>query len=125
MPPDDELNFVGRYEWGEVRADAPDPNAGGASHHYEIRCCAVPDGPLVTTTIQFQHGPRAVEGSTLGILDEHLLMIIADRMRAFEAGPFAHPANARVLAYVSAASAALRERAEERRARGVLGKNEK
>ena len=52
-------------------------------------------------------------------------MILRDRLRDFEAGPLAHPATGRALAYIEAASHALKERAAERRARGVLGRNEK
>lgn len=116
-----ELTCIGEYEWGSVWADDRDPNAGGASHWYEVR------GPTgdIYMTVQFQHGPRAVEDSVRGALDEHLFMISADRLRAFQAGPFAHPSNERALAYVEAASMGLKERAAERRARGVLGKNEK
>ena len=122
MEPDDSngLHRIGEYEWGTVWADERDPNAGGASHHYEIR---LDNGDRCV--VQFQHGPRAVAGSIKGILDEHLFQISMDRLRSFQAGPFAHPSNDRALAYIEAASHAMRERAAERRARGVLGKNEK
>jgi|TARA_R100000501_G_C2585775_1_gene87429 hypothetical protein len=112
---------VGEHEWGAVWADGRDPDAGGASHHYEVRG---PDGE-VYVSVRFQHGPRALDSSAQGALDEHLFMVSMDRLRAFQEGPFAHPSNERALAYVEAASSALRERAAERRARGVLGKNEK
>ena len=52
------------------------------------------------------------------------MMILRARLAACQQGPFAEPANARAHAYISAASAALRERAEGRRARGVLGTNQ-
>lgn len=114
------MHLVGEYEWGTVYTDEHDSNAGGASHDYVVSL----DGGG-RCEIQFQHGPRKLDTSIQGILDEHLLMIVADRMRAFQDGPFSHPANASVLAHVEAASAALRERAEERRKRGVLGTNQK
>ena len=116
----EDMRHIGEYEWGNVYADKRDPNAGGASHHYRVY---LDDGQVCD--VQFQHGPRLVEGSASGVLDEHLLMILRDRMEAFQKGPFAHPSNARALAYIEAASCALRERAAERRARGVLGKNER
>ena len=114
------MHCVGEYEWGTIYADERDPNAGGASHEYRIH---LDNGEV--QEIRFQHGPRNVDGSARGILDEHLFQVSMDRLRAVEAGPFAHPSNARALAYIEAAAAALRERAAERRARGVLGKNEK
>ena len=116
----ENMYYVGEYEWGTIYANDRDPNAGGASHEYRIH---LDNGEV--QEIRFQHGPRNVEGSTRGILDEHLIQVLADRLRAFQAGPFAHPSDARALAHIEAASAALRERAAERRARGVLGKNEK
>lgn len=114
------MHVVGRYEWAEVRANERDPNAGGASHEYRI---ALDEGG--GTAILFQHGPRSEATSIRGVLDEHLLMIVADRLEAFQAGPFAHPSNLDALDHVQAARKVLKERAEERRVRGVLGKNEK
>lgn len=113
------------YEWCEVWADERDPNAGGASHEYRVDGWPLkPDDPIPGyAEVNFQHGPRGVEGSKRGCLDDHILAIVEDRMAGFQAGPFAHPKNAEALEHIQAARTALRERAEERRARGVLGEN--
>ena len=115
------MKSIGTYEWAGVFADGRDPDAGGASHAYKVRLA---DGADVAS-VQYQRGARNLPDSVVGVLDEHLLMIVMDRLRAFQAGPFAHESNARALAYIEAASHALKERAAERRARGVLGRNEK
>lgn len=114
------MRLIDKYEWGTIYADLRDPDAGGASHEYTIGL----GGTVADLVIQFQHGPRNVEGSVMGILDDHLLSVIEDRLDSFMGGPFACEATNRALAYVRAAQNALRERAEERRARGVLGLNQ-
>lgn len=108
-----------------IRITAADkPGPGGANHYYLVTA-----GPLVrrveVASIQYQMGPRDEEGSTPGVLDSCLLAIIADRMKSFQAGPFACPANDLVLNAVHGAIRVLKARADERAARGVLGKNEK
>lgn len=118
--PDGCFHSIDKYEWGTVVADARDPKAGGASHVYKVRA-----GSNTLAVVRFQHGPRNVKGSTVGALDDHMLAIVQDRLAAFQAGPFAHPSNELALEHVKEARRMLRERAEERRARGVLGKNEK
>lgn len=100
--------------------DERDPKAGNASHLYGIQF----GGPKDVCRIQFQHGPRGVEGSSPGIFDDDLLAIIQDRMEAFQAGPFACAENALALDAVKGARAALSLRAARRIAQGVLGANE-
>ena len=119
------MRIVDTYEWGSVVADEHDPNAGGASHHYTVDEASPGIGCArqVFASVQFQHGPRKEADSVMGALDDHLLAISQDRLEAFQAGPFAHPSNQVALEHVKAARKALRDRAEERRARGVLGKN--
>ena len=121
-----DMHKIDSYEWCDVWADDRDPNAGGASHKYEVRHYPPLEGGAYHTyaIAEYQHGPRNVEGSERGCLDDHVLAIAEDRLEAFQAGPFAHAKNAEALEHVRAARTALRERAEERRARGVLGKNE-
>lgn len=99
--------------------DPKDPNAGGASHTYGIQY----GGPKDVVQIQFQHGPRAVDGSTAGVFDDDLLAIIQDRMECFQAGPFACAENAAALEGVKAAREALGARVATRIAKGVLGVN--
>ncbi len=111
--------------------DERDPDAGGASHHYSVMSMDMEkDGDSYISQhldVQYQHGGRAVEGSTKGIVDEVLYAIIIDRLECFLAGPFGggpDGANARELKLVKECLAIRRGRADERAARGVLGKNE-
>ena len=114
----------------EVEKDAPDPNAGGASHRYDV----LMREPLTeqhserlvrVARIQFQHGPRHVDGSTPGCLDSVLLAIVLDRLRAFQAGPFPSRQNALVITKLEEALHWMHNRAHERARRQVLGKNER
>lgn len=124
------MNKISEYEWCSVWCDERDAKAGGASHRYMIIGPSDSGGgPLdnapVFANVQFQHGPRLAPDSTRGALDDSLLAIAQDRLEAFQAGPFAHESNQAALDHIKAARKALSDRAEERRSRGVLGKNEK
>lgn len=101
--------------------DEKDPNAGGAHHLYGIQY----GGPHDLCRIQFQHGPRGVDGSVGGIFDDDLLAIVQSRMEDFQAGPFACEENAAALAGIEAARSALSLRVARRISKGVLGLNEK
>ena len=100
--------------------DERDPKAGNAHHTYGIQY----GGPKDVCRIQFQHGPRGVEGSTPGVFDDDLLAIIKDRLTGFQSGPFACVENADALAAVQAARERLGLRVARRIAQGVLGANE-
>ena len=115
-----------------------EPGPGGANHLYrvDVRLTADPDwttpqygsvGRLRNTvaSVQFQRGPRDEPGSTPGIIDTVLLAIVADRLRAFQAGPFACDENGHALERVKMAMKFLKHRANERAKRGVLGKSKK
>lgn len=91
-----------------------------ASHLYVAKI----DGKEVLR-IQFQEGPRDEPGSTPGVLDSVLLAIIEDRMNGFNAGPFSDRLNAIVATNAQTARLFLKERADQRARRGVLGKNVK
>lgn len=118
----------------EIEADEPGP--GGASHKYRVYVdisgtqraydsgCTGQARENVAE-IQYQRGPRAEDGSTPGVLDSVLLAIVADRMESFQAGPFASTYNSNALVHVRQAMRELKFRADERAARGVLGKNVK
>lgn len=109
--------------------DAPGP--GGAHHLYHAFIEVASGDPDIgrrqepVLFVQYQKGPRNEPGSTPGVLDSVLLAIVKDRMESFQAGPYASPYNARVLSGVDAALGALKDRADERAVRGVLGKNQK
>lgn len=97
-----------------------DPGAGGANHHYSI----VDDSEdgVVDTAIEFQNGPIN-EAGVNGVTQEILLAIVIDRLRSFQAGPFACPENADALAHATEALEALKSRTKARMARGVEGRN--
>lgn len=100
--------------------DDRDPKAGNGSHTYGIQY----GGPQDICRIQFQHGPRGVEGSTAGVFDDDLLAIIEDRMAGFQTGPFACVENETALNAIRTAREALGLRVARRIAQGVLGLNE-
>ena len=100
--------------------DERDPKCGNASHTYGIQY----GGPKDVARVQFQHGPRGVEGSTAGVFDDDLLAIVEDRMAGFQSGPFACPENQAALEAIQCARSYLGLRVARRIAQGVLGANE-
>ena len=98
-----------------------EPGAGGANHRYKIH------GPVGSHfghwNIDFQNGPIQ-EAGVNGITQEALLAIVIDRLRSFQAGPFACQDNENALAYCELALDCLKDRTRERLARGVEGKTE-
>ena len=109
-----------------------DPGAGGAHHVYWInwkahREVGTAKGGYTlpqTCLIPFQNGPIKEFGVN-GITQEALLAIIIDRLRCFQAGPFACEDNAVALAQCQSALHTLQNRTRTRMARGVEGTNEK
>ena len=109
-----------------IRSDERDPNGGGASHRYEADITeTVTAGRIPILSIQFQHGPRREEGSKPGCTEAVLLAILIDRLRGFQAGPYACRENAIMLTKLEECLHWTRARADERARRGVLGKNAK
>lgn len=117
--------------------DAPHP-VNGAHHQYLLlrKLTAdektriygeghMTDSDVLETvgTIQFQRGPRNVADSTPGTLDGAVLAVVIHRYECFQAGPFACAENEEVLAHLRAAQQLIIQRAQERAARGVLGRN--
>lgn len=99
--------------------DERDPKCGNASHRYGIQW----GGPKDVTVVQFQHGPRGVDGSTPGVFDDDLLAIVQDRLEGFQSGPYACPENQIALDAVKAAREGLGVRVARRISQGVLGAN--
>lgn len=95
-----------------------EPGQGGACHEYGMRHVDSPDHYDVR--INFQNGPLLEEGYN-GISQEALLAIVEDRLKCFQAGPYATGDNAEALAHVQAAMECLHRRTKERMARGVEG----
>ena len=100
-----------------ITLEPDDPGPGGASHWYIARNA----GRDIVARVQFQYGPRNAEGSIPGITEAVLYAILLDRLRAFQAGPYACPENARQIAHLEAALAECNARADARAERGVLG----
>ena len=103
-----------------------EPGQGGANHEYEI---SYPGGiglnaqghnavGQVVHRVSFQNGPIKMVGVN-GITGEALLAIEIDRLRSFQAGPYASPENGAALSDCISALTWLQERTRKRIARGV------
>lgn len=106
-----------------------EPGQGGACHIYAVEHCARRDDqPLRETNgrgsclIEFQNGPIKEFGVN-GITQEALLAIVIDRLRSFQAGPFACDDNQKALEHCGEALYHLQARTRARIARGVEGTN--
>lgn len=104
-----------------------EPGAGGANHRYAVGGFNGPnlsaldlpvEGNLIT--ILFQNGPIP-EAGVNGLTHEVLLAIVADRLRSFQAGPYACKANACALTHIEEALHWLQQRTLERMRRGIEG----
>jgi hypothetical protein len=112
-----------------------EPGAGGACHNYRIRgfdtdtnpSADAPDGYKTRFTmlpILFQNGPIKESGVN-GISQEALLAILIDRLRSFQAGPYACRDNAVALTKLEEALMWLQRRTRDRMLRGVEGTSAK
>lgn len=101
-----------------ITTDAPDQS--GAAHHYDFVINGTPCG-----TLQFQKGPRNVEGSLPGLTEGALFAAAIDRYRGFQAGPYGCRENAIILTKLEECLMWTRARADARAKRGVLGHNTK
>lgn len=108
-----------------------EPGAGGANHAYlvsgyddkgnaSVRAADAPVPTGSSTLILFQNGPIA-EAGVNGLTQEVLLAIVADRLRSFQAGPYACRENALALTKIEEAQHWLHHRTLARMARGVEG----
>lgn len=112
------------------------PGAGGANHEYHVCLRSVPPAIVpgasadqiravendirASHQIRFQNGPIAEKGVN-GITQEVLLAIVIDRLRSFQAGPFACRENAIALTKCEEALHWLQQRTLARMRRGVEG----
>jgi hypothetical protein len=98
-----------------------EPGAGGACHAYAIAWPGpVAGGPDEACYVHFQEGPIKEHGVN-GVTHEALLAIVIDRLKCFQAGPYACGANAIALSSCEEALRQLQKRTRERIARGVEG----
>ena len=105
-----------------------EPGAGGANHHYMVTLpdwTRAPDGSGAKGVwdIQFQNGSIA-EAGVNGLTQEALIAICIDRLRSFQAGPYACRENALVLTKLEEAQHWLLHRTRARMNRGVEGTHE-
>jgi hypothetical protein len=102
-----------------------EPGQGGANHAYAIAWPGpVEGGPESACYINFQNGPIKEFGVN-GVTQEALLAIVIDRLRSFQAGPFACDENAVALKFCENALQILQTRTRLRMLRGVEGTNQK
>lgn len=107
-----------------------EPGHGGANHLYQVTGFAFagkgdelhPHG--ATVELLFQNGPIKEVGVN-GLTHEVLLAIVADRLRSFQAGPYACRENALALTKIEEALHWLHHRTLARVRRGVEGTHEK
>ncbi len=114
-----------------VIAVTDEPGAGGANHRYEItgfdtntnKSHTDKEGYSARYTreiILFQNGPIPENGVN-GLTQEALLAIVADRLKSFQAGPYACRENALALTKVEEAMHWLQQRTLSRMRRNVEG----
>lgn len=111
-----------------------EPGQGGANHRYEITGFDTESNVSNSVNgyrsrfsrdvILFQNGPIKEFGVN-GLTQEALLAIVIDRLRSFQAGPFACAQNQSALEHCQVALAELQLRTRARIARGVEGTNQK
>jgi hypothetical protein len=106
-----------------LRADEAD--GSGASHNYTAYVEQPEKDGWQIAFIQFQKGPRNVEGSIAGMTEAALLAVLIDRLRGFQAGPYSCRENAIQLTHLEECLHWTKARADERARRGVLGHNAK
>lgn len=97
---------------------------GNGRHHYQVFKKDATDtvaSPLLD--IHFQCGARNEEGSISGVLDQDLLEIVRHRLQCFQKGGFPSRESACALTHIEEALMWLNKRKEDRKERGVLGKN--
>jgi len=97
-----------------------EPGAGGANHHYAVDV----DGSENGLDIYFQNRPIA-EAGVNGVTQEVLIAICIDRLRSFQAGPYACRENALALTKLEEAQHWLLSRTRARMVRGVEGTHQK
>lgn len=104
-----------------VALDNPGP--GGAHHEYLVFMESADSGPEpLEVKTNFQKGPIKEAGLN-GIQNEHLVAMVIDRLKGFQAGPFACEANAETLQHLEKAMECMEKRTADRANRGVEGKN--
>ena len=97
---------------------------GAAYHTYLVNFVGTneEDGGVM---VEFQRGPRKDPDSRHGVLDNDLLEIVRDRLKAFQNGPMATRENEIALQHIETALLWMAKRADDRAERNVLGTMQK
>ena len=103
--------------------DEPNPNAGGACHHYSVETTNEGQITEVRARIKFQDGLEEAVGMT-GIQDIDLLHIYRDRLMHFQAGSDACEEYDEMLAHLEKILELNKKLTQKRTKRGVEGTNE-
>lgn len=112
-----------------IRVEASDEDANGVPHRIEFFRKSDKDTErekhpeTLVGFLQFQHGPRNVEGSRPGLISDAVYAALIDIMQGFQNGPFKSREGALVLTKLEEAAMWSHKRARDRNARGVLGFN--
>lgn len=106
-----------------LRVFACDDRGSGNANHEYIITLDDPSTGLVSSfaDVNFQKGPLQ-ENEFNGVSNESVLAIVIDRLKGFQAGPFACRENAIALTHLQDAQHWLHSRTRERAFRGVEGK---
>lgn len=106
-----------------LRVYACDDRGPGNANHEYIITLDDPSTGLISSfaDINFQNGPLQ-ENAFNGVSNESVLAVVIDRLKGFQAGPFACRENALALTKLQEAMHWLHERTRERAFRGVEGK---
>lgn len=107
----------------KIVIDTDQPDQSGAAHRYSVWIANPEQDGWQVASVQFQQGPRNEPGSKPGVTEAVLYAILIDRLRGFQAGPYACEENADQLSLLEECLRRTKARADERARRGVLGKN--
>ena len=113
---------IGTRKYTEVKV-LDEPGQGNANHEYQIIPVVPPqenEPQRVLGIVSFQNGPIK-EAGVNGVMNEDLIAIVIDRMRGFQSGDYRCRDNALALTKLEEALMWLRNRTNEREARGVEG----
>lgn len=96
---------------------------GGAYHDYLVVMNGTGDGDTLAKAAEicFQKGARKDPEARHGVLDNDLLEIVRDRLRAFQSGDFACHENEMALIHLEESLMWMNRRVEDRAEREVLG----
>ena len=94
---------------------------GGAYHEYLINYLDEDEDICFAGLVKFQKGPRHLEDSQHGVIDQDLLEIVRDRLTGFSQGDMPTEETKKALEHIEIALMYLNKRIEDRIEREVLG----